>query len=120
MKIFVAHASAFDYKKKLYEPLRDSALNAEHEILLPEEAGETWNTKEVIESADAFLLDASLPSTGAGIEAGWAHAAGVPIVVIHEKGSVPSSVVSYIAASEFVYDDADDLIAKLSGTLSGL
>lgn len=120
MKIFVAHASAFSFEAKLYEPLRSSALNTEHELLLPEEAGETWNTKEVIDGADVFVLDASLPSTGAGIEAGWAHAAGVPIIAIHEKGSVPSSVVSYIAAAEFEYEEGDDLIAKLTAALAAL
>lgn len=118
MKLFVAHPSAFDFRKKLYEPLRGSALNAAHEILLPEETGDTWNTKEVIESCDIFVLDASAPSTGAGIETGWAHAAGVPIIVIHEKGSVPSTVVAYVAKVAFEYESPEDLIGKLGAALA--
>lgn len=120
MKIFLAHASAFDFRAKLYVPLRASALNTEHELLLPEEAGETWNTKDVIESSNVLVLDASAPSTGAGIEAGWAHAAGVPVIVIREKGSAPSTVVSFIAQGEFEYENAGDLVEKLSAALAAL
>ncbi len=118
MKLFVAHSSAFDFRTKIYGPLRASALNATHEILLPEEAGATWNTKEVIESCDIFVLDASVPSTGAGIETGWAHAAGVPIIVIHEKGSTPSTVVAYVAQVAFEYESPEDLVEKLGAALA--
>lgn len=120
MKIFVAHASSFDFEEKLYEPLRASALNTEHEITLPEERDATWNTKDVIESSDVFVAEVSLPSTGAGIEIGWANAAGVPIIAIHEKGSTPSTVISYVAQSEFEYEGADDLISKLDAALKAL
>ncbi|MBW2985833.1 hypothetical protein KY333_00525 [Candidatus Woesearchaeota archaeon] len=37
MKIYVGHAKKFDFKKELYEPLRKSPLNNEHEIVLPHE-----------------------------------------------------------------------------------
>lgn len=120
MKLFLAHASAFDFETKLYTPIRASALNAEHEFVLPEEANDLWNTKDVITSSDAFIADVSLPSTGAGIEIGWAHAAGVPIIAIHEKGSVPSAVISYVAQSEFEYEDGADLVSKLAAALAAL
>ena len=120
MKLFLAHASAFDFRKKLYEPLRTSALNTEHEIILPEERKEIWNTKEDIESCDAFVVDVSMHSTGAGIEMGWAHAGGVPIIAIHEKGSAPSSVVGYVATIAFEYDSPADLLAKLEEALKAV
>lgn len=120
MKIFVAHASSFDFRKKLYEPIRASALNSEHEFILPEEPGDIWNTKEVIESCGAFVAEVSVPSTGAGIEIGWANAAGVPIIAVHEKGSAPSAVIPYVSKMTFEYDSSAGLIEKIGNALASL
>ncbi len=120
MKIFVAHASAFDYQGKIYSPIRDSALSVTHEFILPEEEkyNGTWNTKEAIESCTLLIADASVASTGAGIEMGWANASGTPIIVIHEKGSTPSTVVKYLTDTVIEYENGEDLIAKLSEAIS--
>lgn len=120
MKIFVAHASAFNFKENLYEPIRASELSRAHEFILPEEEKYkgTWNTKEVIESCGLLIADASVPSTGAGIEMGWANASGTPIIVIYEKGSTPSSVVTYLTDTVIEYENPTDLIEKLTATLA--
>lgn len=120
MKIFVAHASAFDYEQKLYAPLRAFAKAEGHEVVLPHEQGETWNTHDAIASSDVFILEASVPSTGAGIEAGWAHAAGIPIIALHEKESAPSTVVPLIARMVISYESQEDLVAQVSTALSSL
>ncbi len=120
MNIFVAHASAFDYENKLYAPLRAFGDELGHEITLPHERGHQWDSREVIKGCDAFILDASVPSTGAGIEAGWASAAGVPILVVHERGSRPSAVVEFIASEVIEYEGTEDLVAKLGQALAGL
>ena len=122
MKIFVAHASAFQYEQKLYAPIRSSVLGAEHEFVLPEERKYhgTWNTKEAIRECQLFIVDASVASTGAGIELGWADAAGIPIIAIYEKGSVPSVVLSYVTDTVVEYENADDMLTKLEAAISAL
>lgn len=120
MKIFVAHASAFNFKENLYEPIRASELSRAHEFILPEEEkySGTWNTKEAIESCNLLIADASIPSTGAGIEMGWANAKGIPLLVIHQKGSAPSSVVTYLTDTVIEYENPADLIEKLTVALA--
>lgn len=122
MKIFLAHASAFPFEEKLYAPLRASALSREHTFLFPEEQkyGGIWNTKEEIAKSDVLVVDVSVPSTGAGIEMGWAETFNVPIIAIHEKGSTPSATVSYVTTTVIVYDDSDDLISKLTPALDAI
>ena len=65
---FIAHASNFDFRTKLYEPLRSSILNEAHEFVLPQEEGTEIVTRDLIKEIDLFVVDASMPSTGAGIE----------------------------------------------------
>lgn len=122
MKIFLAHASSFDYERKLYEPLRASALASVHDFVLPEEKkyNGTWNTKEEIGRCDLLIADVSLPSTGAGIELGWADAAGTLIIAIHEKGSVPSSVVAYLTETVIEYENPDDMLKKIESAIKEL
>lgn len=120
MKIFLAHASSFDFRTKLYEPIRASALNDKHEFILPQEHGKEVVTKETIRSCGLFIIDASLPSTGAGVELGWADAFNVPAIIIHEKGSAPSVALLHLTESFIEYDDPDDLIEKLGTALKAL
>lgn len=74
MKIYVSHTSSYDYTNQLYTPLRLSKLNSRHEIFLPHEPNEVpINTKAIIEACDIVLAEVSYPSTGQGIELGWAN-----------------------------------------------
>lgn len=120
MKVFLAHASDFDFRNKLYTPIRASALNTEYEFILPQENGKEEITKETIRGAKAFIADVSRPSTGAGIEMGWADAYSVPIICIYEKGSAVSSSVDYVARARIEYDSPRNLIAQLTEALSSL
>lgn len=122
MRIFLAHASTFDYERKLYEPLRASALASVHDFVLPEEKkyNGTWNTKEEIGRCNLLIADVSLPSTGAGIELGWADASRTPIIAIHEKGSAPSTVIGYLTKTVIEYENPADMLAKLEGAIQPL
>ncbi len=120
MKIFVAHASSFDFKNKLYAPIRESVLNTEHEFFLPQETGDEEVTLETIKNSDALVCEVSMPSTGAGIEMGWASAYGVPILGIYEKGSGPSTSIEYIAKTYSEYSSADEMIKIIKEFLSSL
>jgi nucleoside 2-deoxyribosyltransferase len=113
MKIFVAHSSNFDFKNKLYKPLRDSLLNEKHEFLLPQEKGKEVITKDIIKDCDLLLAEVSYPSTGQGIELGWANVFNVPIICIFREGSKYSSSLGLIVDKFVSYKDVKDMIKQL-------
>lgn len=117
MQIYVAHSSNFDFKTKLYAPLRGSTLSAEHEILLPQEGEIEEITRDMISHCDVLVAEVSAPSLGVGVEIGWADAAGVPVVVMYEKGAHVSWSIDNAETERFEYDGADDMLAQLTAAL---
>jgi len=120
MKIFVAHSSNFDFKNELYKPLRESALNIKHEILLPQEKGREIITKDIIKSLDVFIAETSYPSTGQGIELGWADIFNIPIICIFKEGTKISQSLRYVTDNLIVYKHTEDMIDKLDRALKKL
>ena len=120
MKVFLAHASDFDFRNKLYIPIRHSPLNSEFEFFFPQESEKEEVTKELIKGMNLLLVDVSRPSTGAGIEMGWADAFSIPIIAMHEKGSSVSSSVDYVAKERIEYLGPEEIIEKLTHVLHGL
>ncbi len=118
MKIFFTHNRHSNFENELYKPLRQSALNSEHEIILPHEGGRAQNTKELIKSAGLVAAEVSEPATGVGIELGWADAFNVPIVCMHKKGTKLSNSLKYITKDFIEYENSDDMIRKLSELFS--
>ena len=116
MKIYVIHATAFDFRNELYKPLKDSQLSREHEFILPHEATEK-KSKKLIEEADLVLAEVSYPSTGSGIELGWANAFDKPILCAHKTETKPSSAVKFVASDIIAYQDAEHFISVLSERL---
>lgn len=117
MKIFVAHSSNFDFRNKLYAPLRGSVLNSENEILLPQEGEIEEITRDMINGCDALVAEVSAPSLGAGIEIGWADAAGVPVIAMYEKGARPSFSIDNAVTERFEYENANDMLTQLAAVL---
>ncbi len=117
MKIFVAHSSSFDFKTKLYAPLRSSVLNTEHEILLPQEGEIEEITRDMIENSDVLIAEVSSPSLGAGIEMGWADSFHHPVIAVYEKGTTPSFSIDNVVTDRIEYDGAEDMISKLTAAL---
>jgi len=119
MKILVTHSSGFDYQNELYIPLRNSAMNTTHEIILPHESGkQRVNTTEIIQSIDLVIAECSYPSTGQGIELGLAWANKVPVLCVYKTGSVISSALNYVTKDFIEYSDTNDLIDQLTKRLS--
>lgn len=118
-KIYLAHSSKYDYQANLYQPIKSSNLNNEYEftylldqpIFLP-------NTKETIKSFDAVVAEIGYPSTGAGIEIGWADAFRVPLVLIHSSEYQPATYYKELTEYIIAYNSNADMIAKLQDTLS--
>ena len=113
MKIFVAHSSAFEFRKKIYEPIRASDLNALHTFYLPQETEKEDVTRELIKSCDLLIAEVSLPSTGMGIELGWADAYNVSILCVYEAGSKYSSSLEYVTKNFAAYSNAQELIEHI-------
>lgn len=113
MKIYVAHSSSFDFEGQLYKPLRSSSLNADHEFVFPHEGMEQY-TKDVLKTCDLVIAEVSLPSTGEGIELGWADLLGVPVVAIHKEGSEVSSSIKLVAKELLPYTDFEDMLAQIA------
>jgi hypothetical protein len=118
MNIIVTHSSKFDFKNEVYKPIRESALNTEHHFYLPQEKAEEGITKEMIQNADLLFAEVSYPSTGQGIELGWADIFKTPIVCFYQSGKTPSNSIKYVSKNWIEYADGPDLIEKLSNFLN--
>jgi len=120
MKIYLAHATSFDYKKELYEPLRKSKLNKMYEIIMPHEnTTELFNSKDFFKSdiKNIIIAEISYPKIGLGIELGWANAFGNKIICIYKKDAKLSNSVKVVTKNIIAYENAEDLIDKLNETL---
>ncbi len=117
MIIHVTHSNDFDFKKELYSPLRNSELNKEHEIFLPHETDKFINTKDLIRNADVVVAEVSFPSTGQGIELGWASDANVPIICIYKEGNKTPGSLKAVSSTFLQYKDSDEMIKKISEAL---
>jgi hypothetical protein len=116
MKIYVCHSTAFDYETDLYEPLKRELATA-HEIILPHDSGADFNSSEAIKTSDIVLAEVSFPSTGQGIELGWANAAGIPIIGIYKTDAKPSGALRHITDTLVSYVDQADMVSKISQLL---
>src|SRR3989339_720295 len=77
-------------------------------------------SKDIIKECVAVIAECSLPSTGQGIELGWASVYNIPIICIHEKGSKISSALHYVSDTFIEYSDKVEMIEKLQEYLDKL
>lgn len=116
MIIYVTHASQYDYVNELYLPLRHSEINSLNSVILPHENSQNpFSSSEFFQNrkCDLVVAEVSYPSTGQGIELGWANAAEIPIVCIFKAGSKLSSSLKTVSRDFIEYESASDLIQKL-------
>lgn len=119
MKIFVTHASSFGFENELYSPLRNSYLAQENHFIFPEE-GKHKMTRDIIQECDVILAEVSYPSTGSGIEIGWANLLGKPIIGIHKSGSKISTSLEYVAQAMISYENIQELPELIAQELKKL
>ena len=119
MKIIVTHASSFDYEKELYAPLKKAVEGTGHELIFPHVWHEqSKSTKEFLRDAGLVIGEVSYPSTGQGIEFGWADMLNVPILFLRRQGAKSSSALRYLQGEYIDYSDETDLITKTRALLS--
>ncbi len=110
MKLYFAHSSEINYKE-IYSALEGS-FGKDHELILPHKS-KAVNSKDTITSCDLFIAECSLPSTGMGVEIGWANAADVPVVFVYKKGIKISSSLKFVSKEFIEYTTLSDLVEKL-------
>lgn len=120
MKIIITHSSGYNFKDELYRPIRTSLLNSQHTFFLPQEKEREKITKEMIQNADLVFAEVSYPSTGQGIELGWANIFDTPIVCFYKTGMKTSSAIKFITNDSIEYVDEKDLVEKLGDFLKTL
>lgn len=84
---------------------------------MPNENGHEVITKELIKSCDLVIAEVSMPSTGQGIELGWANMLNIPIICIHEQGSKISRSLQYVAQEFIEYKGSEDMLRKIENYL---
>jgi hypothetical protein len=92
-----------------------------YKFFLPHEpANLDTDAKTELKQTDVLVAEASLPSTGQGIELAQAEAAGVPIICFFKTGSKPSGSLRFVTNKVIEYEDINDLLAKLQHELDTL
>ena len=114
MKIYIAHSSKFDFIEKLYNPIKNSKICVENDVLFPhDDESKSINTKDIIKECNLVIAEVSEVSTGLGIELGWAEAFNIPILCIYEKGKIYSPSLKYITNNFVEYENNEDMICKI-------
>ena len=67
-----------------------------------------------IQQSDVVIIEASEKGVGVGVEAGYAHAYHIPLIVIAQTGTKVSSSLLGIADSVHFYDQIQDLYTVFS------
>lgn len=110
MKVIVTHASSFDYEKEFYKPLKKAVEGTEYELVFPHIWHEqNKSAKEFINGADLVIGEVSYPSTGQGIEFGWADMLNVPILFLRKQSAKSSSSLKFLKGTHIEYSDERDL-----------
>jgi hypothetical protein len=118
MKIYISHSTNFDFKKELYEPIKKN--NPEYNFIFPHKQNTKQHyLKKLFSSKKCNLIiaDVSLPSTGQGIELGWANFYKIPIICIYKQGSNYSKSLTSISKRFIKYKNSEDLIKKIKNIL---
>jgi hypothetical protein len=114
MIVYVSHSREFDYQKELYDLLDN--LKLEIEFILPHKYSDTpFNSKDFLQNkkCDLVLAEVSYPSTGQGIELGWADIFQIPILAIYKKDFKISGSLKVICKDFIEYESPEDLLLKL-------
>ena len=110
MKIYIGHSRDINYFEELYKPVRELEKNLSHNFLLPHEINaESNNGRNFYNEIDFFIAECSMPSTGLGIELGWAYDNKIPIVCIYKKGKKVSGSLNSVTNKFYEYETVEEL-----------
>jgi hypothetical protein len=118
MKIYISHSTSFDYKKELYQPIKKASFD--YNFIFPHDKNIKQHYLKKLFSSNKYkmvIADVSFPSTGQGIELGWANFYKIPIICIYKNGSNYSKSLNSISKKFIKYKDSEDLVEKLKKIL---
>lgn len=113
MKIYIGHSNDWDYEKELYEPILESKLAKEHEIIFPHLDNNNFNSEEIIRDSNLFIAEVSMPSLGLGIEIGRAEMIEKKILCIYKEGYKCPRSLEHVEVDIVQYSDKVDMINKI-------
>jgi len=118
LKIYISHSSDFDYQTELYDTIKQASFYPDHEFFFPHDSNNVAvKSKDIIEKSDLILAEVSRPSTGQGIELGWADGFGVKIACIYDETLKPSNSVKFLTDIVIPYSNTN-LIDTISQIIS--
>ncbi|MBS3070838.1 hypothetical protein J4407_00875 [Candidatus Pacearchaeota archaeon] len=123
MNIYFTHSRAegFDFRNRLYLPIRQSYLNSQHNFVFPFEKGNMLFDSRFLMSSgglDLVLAEVSYESTREGIELGWADNFDIPIYLLSQKGKTPSESIRRVSDSLFFYSSESQLIEGVEESIN--
>lgn len=119
LKIYIAHSSEIDFINELYNPLKNCNELYKYELILPHERKQENNNNRIFyKNLDMIIADVSRPSTGLGIELGWANDDNVKIYCIYKKGFKYSSSLKTVSNKFYEYSNKTELIKVIKKIIS--
>ena len=119
MRVYVSHAKKDNFMENLYNPIKNSELTQNNQFIFPHEGNENIDTEKLFRdrACDIVLAEVSVPSTGQGIELGYAKLLNVPIICIYKKGSEIAGSLKWITNQFIEYSDSEDFIKQLKSVM---
>lgn len=119
MKIYIAHSREFDYESELYRPIRQAATLSQSAIILPHEPGyNNHHDRDFYKTLDLIIAEVSYPTTGLGIELGWAYDDKIPIICIYKAGAKVSDALRAVTDQFYEYSNNNELIKIIEAQIS--
>jgi hypothetical protein len=115
--IYFIHSTGFDFKAEYYSPIRESRLSKRHKLIFPHDTShKPFASRELFKSGkcDLVVAEVSFPSTGGGIEIGWAHAFNIPILMVAREDSNTPDSLGNLGLSFLRYGSKEDLALKVN------
>lgn len=119
MKIYLSHALHYDYQHLLYQPLKQSTLWKQHEIILPYVKNRGfYNTRFLIKNCECFVAEISSHSIEQGIELAWCHMFSIPMVILYREDIVNLDALRFFTKHVFPYKNIAYFIQQLEVLVS--
>lgn len=119
MKIYVAHASNYDYINEIYKPIREDSELKKYDIVLPHEEDNYIHNRDYYKSFDVAICEVSNASIGLGIELGFLYDSNVKIYCLYKNDSNYSKSLLAITKDIIMYKDKEDFINKIKNIVRG-
>ena len=112
LKVYFIHSRRIDYNNDIYLPVLRSNILSKHTLIFPEtEANKNTYYKDIMASADLFVVDLTNPDTGFNLELKEAIVSKKPILALAKKSigyeakyqKLLKNVIGYSNQAELAY-----------------